>query len=203
MSLRKIAPIAIAALALQGSLVLAGQRSSAAEGKWLHVRIDGQSEETGKSEIVRVNLPLSMMSKALPLLKEQAMKEDGQKIELGDEEYDLAQLRQLWQAAKDTGDAEFVTVESEEESVKVARRGGLFLITVRGNGTAEEAEKHEAVDVKIPIDVVDALLSGSGEELNFEAAIEALSRHSESDLIVVNDGTDRVRIWVDSKNVIE
>ena len=207
MNPRLTAPVAIAALALSGSLALAAHaQRSAVEGKWIHVRIDGTSDETGQAELVRINLPLSMMAKALPLLKEEAMKEGGgQTIEIGEQDYDLAQLRALWEAAKETGDAEFVTVQSGEESIHVARSGGHFLVTIRGNSKEIEgaASKPEAVDVKIPLDVVDALLSGSGQELNFEAAIEALARHTESDLILVNDGSDRIRIWVDSKNAVE
>ena len=66
-------------------------------------------------------------------------------------------------------------------------------VTVR----ASEDEDGADVNVQIPSRVVDALLSGEGEELNFRAAIEALAAEGEGELVTVNDDDDRVRVWVD------
>ena len=64
-------------------------------------------------------------------------------------------------------------------------------------GRATENEDGADVNVQIPSSVVDALLSGEGEELNFRAAIEALAAEGEGELVTVNDDDDRVRVWVD------
>ena len=200
-TLRKSAALALMTFAagawLAAPWAAAASKSSGFDGKWLHIRVDSKEAESGSPEIVRVNLPLSMIHSMMPYLKDQALKEtEGERIELGDHDLDMKQLRALWDAAKETGNAEFVSVQSEGESVKVARDGGQFLIKVRGD--AREDKPAESVDVRIPVDVVDALFSGEGEELNFEAAIQALARQTGADLILVNDGSDRVRIWIDS-----
>jgi hypothetical protein len=45
---------------------------------------------------------------------------------------------------------------------------------------------------------VSALFSSDGDELNFGAALEALSRRGEGELLTVNGNDETVRIWVDS-----
>ena len=42
-----------------------------------------------------------------------------------------------------------------------------------------------------------ALLSGSGDELNVQAALEELARSGEGDLLTVTGDDETVRIWVD------
>jgi hypothetical protein len=52
------------------------------------------------------------------------------------------------------------------------------------------------VRVEIPIDVVDALLSGDGEELNVRGAF-ALLQKRRGDIVRVNDVQSTVRVWID------
>jgi len=55
--------------------------------------------------------------------------------------------------------------------------------------------------VRFPLAVVDALFSGEPGELDLLAAVEALSRHGQGgDLVRVNDGDTKVRIWIDDIN---
>ena len=79
-------------------------------------------------------------------------------------------LRDLWRALTEVGDTEFVTVEGEGETVRIARAGDQ--ITVRVEERDEEGS--ETVDVQLPIVVVDALLSGNGDTLDVRAAVERL-----------------------------
>jgi ribonuclease HI len=52
--------------------------------------------------------------------------------------------------------------------------------------------------------VVDALLSNTkNNELDISAAIRALSDAGDALLITVEDASQHVRIWVDSKNASE
>jgi hypothetical protein len=48
--------------------------------------------------------------------------------------------------------------------------------------------------------VVAALLSGSGDELNVGAALEALVRRGEGELLTVNGDDETVRIWIDARS---
>jgi hypothetical protein len=67
----------------------------------------------------------------------------------------------------------------------------------------ERKGKATKADVKVPMSVVEALLSGPGDELNLVAAIRALALHGDTVLVEVKEGTETVRVWVDSKNTSE
>jgi len=46
--------------------------------------------------------------------------------------------------------------------------------------------------------VIEALLSRNDDQLDVGAAIQALVRQGEGELVTVNDDHDTVRIWVDA-----
>jgi hypothetical protein len=56
------------------------------------------------------------------------------------------------------------------------------------------------VEVKIPLSVVDALLSGGKNELDLVAGLRMLSSQGDTELVSVKDEESTVRVWVDSKN---
>ncbi|MGB8656093.1 MAG: hypothetical protein WCD23_16365, partial [Candidatus Acidiferrales bacterium] len=59
----------------------------------------------------------------------------------------------------------------------------------------------EQVDVTVPLKVVDALFSTAKDnELDVAAAIHALDDAGESLLVTVEDASQHVRIWVDSRS---
>ena len=49
------------------------------------------------------------------------------------------------------------------------------------------------------MEVVDALFSGEGDELNVKAAISQLQKRR-GDIVRVNDETSTVRVWIDEKS---
>ncbi len=53
------------------------------------------------------------------------------------------------------------------------------------------------VDVKVPQAVVEALLSGEGDEIDLAAAIRALAARGEGELVTVDNKDAKVRVWVD------
>jgi hypothetical protein len=55
------------------------------------------------------------------------------------------------------------------------------------------------VRVEIPVSLVDALLSGEGEEANIEAAIVELKKRR-GDIVRVQDDDSHVRVWIDEQN---
>jgi 2-keto-3-deoxy-L-rhamnonate aldolase RhmA len=104
----------------------------------------------------------------------------------------VADLRKAWSQLKATGDAEFATIEDKDQTVKIARTGAIVLIHV------EKHDGAESVRVEVPIDVVDALLSGPGDELDVRAALTQLQKRR-GDIVRVKDENSTVRIWIDEE----
>lgn len=162
--------------------------SAFAADRWLHVHVDEAGED---GEKVRVNIPLSIVEKILPVLETDEMKNGT--VHIGKEEMGNADLRKMWDAVKSLEDADFVTVQGTRQNVRVGKQAG-FLIVKADGGT----HKKGAVNARIPIRVVDALFSGNPDELNVVAAIKALGEYTDGDLVTVDDDDSHVRIWVDS-----
>jgi hypothetical protein len=161
---------------------------------WLHVRVD----EHGKSSKVRVNVPLTVVEAALEAAPHKIVDQGRIKIDLGHGDHDgeghhhlsLAEMRKIWASLKDAGDTEIVSVEEEDETVKVARKGDLVQVRVsRPNGKEE-------VHVDVPVGLVDAVLAGTGDSVDVKAVIREL-RGQRGDIVRVNDENSAVRIWID------
>jgi hypothetical protein len=155
---------------------------------WLHVEVNEGGEDASK---VNVNLPLSVAKIAL----EMAPKEFTDKAVEALKEHDvsIADIRKLWAEIKNAGNADFVTVQEGDETIRVAREDGWVRIRVEETG-----DEPERVRVDIPVGVVDALLSGDGESFNLLAAINELSGSS-GDIVHVEDGDEIVRVWIGSQ----
>ena len=177
MTKKTLSPLAI----LVAALMFAGS-AAGASNLWLHVTVD---EERGAK--VTVNLPLALAEKALPMLPRH------ERIHLGHGHHgglsDVEDLRELWAEVKSSPDMTFVTVQEDDENVKVWKEKGFLYVEVR------EGDGEEKVDVQVPLEVVDALFSG--DEINFEAAVQALAERGGGQLVSVKDGQDDVRVWID------
>ena len=119
--------------------------------------------------------------------------------------------RALLAAIKDTKDGEFVTVQSQDNDVQVAKQGGYMLVHVvekrwhEGKDGKEikdgKSTEKSRVEVKVPMKVVEALFSAGKDELDVLAALRALSAHGgDTELVSVKDEENTVRVWLDSKN---
>lgn len=173
----------LAAAALIALFAAAG--AAAADELWLHVAVD----EGPEGARVRVNLPLTMAETAIGMIPEEELR-DG-KIRFEDTDLTVADLRRLWRDLEDSPDATFVEVEEANQKVLVSKSRGYLLVK------AMEGEQDQHVDVRIPATVVDALLSGEGEELDVAAAVRALASHGSGELVTVTDKETQVRVWVD------
>jgi hypothetical protein len=146
---------------------------------------------------VNVNVPLSMAEKILPTLNKGNL-HNGH-VTIGSTEMNDVDIRALLDALRTSPDNEFVTVKEKDQDVRVAKSNGNLVVHVR-----DGAKGGEKVDITIPMKVVDALLSNSkNNELDISAAIRALSDAGDALLITVEDASQHVRIWVDSKNASE
>lgn len=155
---------------------------------WLHVEVNEGGEKASK---VNVNLPLSVAKVALAMAPKQFTDKAVEK--LNEHDLSIADIRSLWAEIKNAGNAEFVTIQEADETVRVAREDDWVRVRVDNTG-----EKPERVMVDIPIGVVDALLSGDGENFNLLAAINELEGNP-GDIVNVTDGDETVRVWIGSQ----
>ena len=180
---------AIRILSLAVALAAFAGAAAADSDLWLHVSVDGHHGEK-----VRVNLPLSLVEAAIPMIPDEHF-HDGE-FRLDDIHWghghhmSVEELRSLWNELKSSPDMTFVTVEEHDETVRVSKSGDYLLIDTEEDGDT-------SVEVRVPLAVVDALLSGDGESLDIRAAIEALAAHGEGELVAVNDRDEQVRVWID------
>ena len=151
---------------------------------------DGDDGDEGADFDVNINLPLSAVAPLLSLVSHGALFD--RLLDLAGDEVNVGAMRDLWRAIAGVGEAEFVAVDGEDETVRIARTGDQINVQV------EECEEDgaETVDIRIPVAVVDALLSGDGETLNVHAATAQLGE-LRGDIVRVNGGEHQVRVWID------
>jgi VCBS repeat-containing protein len=173
-------------------VLLVGSSIAAAQDKWLHVRV----EETGEDEeSVKVNVPLSLIGTVLPMIETNELQNGRVKLE-DDLELTVPQIREIWQTLKTQGDYEMASIQNKDVNLRISMEGNTIFVRT-ADGSAEK------ISVTVPGEVMDALLSGSENELNVKAAVEALSQHASGDLVTVEDGSSLVRIWVDNSSTSE
>lgn len=176
-------------LTLVGMAFLTG--AMGATNSWIHVRVDSE-----KGEKVRVNVPMSLVSTVLPIVQEKGLantKIHGNHIQLGNSELTIGELREIWNSLRQNGSGELANVETEDNKVNVFM-DGQYLRVESSEGSGEK------VHVKVPVNVVDALLSGTGDELDLMAAVNALAELGDQQLVEVQADNSTVKIWIDSKN---
>jgi hypothetical protein len=225
---RYFALAAAAALLLLPLATFAQTSSSSTADRWLHVRVVSSD---GRGETVRVNVPLDLAEKILPAINKERLHSG--KVRITSADCDGVDIKAILEAVRTSKDGEFVTVQSNDADVRVAKQAGYLLIHVTDksgkhhmghhmhkfdksddspakNDKSEKPEKSESatareskVEVKVPMKVVDALFSAGKDELDVLAALRALSASGDAELVSVKDDENTVRIWLDSKNVSE
>lgn len=205
-----LAPIAAIAPAQE---VTINSSSASTSERWLHVRV---IDTHHKGETVRVNVPLEMAEKVLPAINKDRLRNG--KVQINRSDIEGVDLRALLDAVRSSRDGEYVTVQSNEDDVRVAKQAGYMVVHVTEKGSksskldkdkdekaAEKSDKsyeRSRVDVKVPMKVVEALLSAGKDELDVVAALRALSAHGgDTELVSVKSDDSTVRVWLDSKNV--
>jgi hypothetical protein len=185
-------------------------QTSAKSDQWIHVRVE--SKDDG-GETVRVNVPIDMAVKVLPAIQHEPL-HDG-KVHIDNGHMNDVDLRTLLDAVRSAKDGEYVTVQGAEDDVRVSKNGGYLYVHVTeknraGAESKESAGKQsnakpvkakESVEVKVPMKVVDALLSAGKNELDIVAGLQALSSTGDTELVTVKNQENTVRVWIDSKNV--
>ena len=97
-----------------------------------------------------------------------------------------------------------MTVESEDENVKVMRKGDLVQVFVdkkaKPGKDGKAAKGGEEVRVEVPVSLVDAFLSGEGEEGNIQAAVGGAAEAARRHRARARTTTSNVRVWIDEQN---
>jgi hypothetical protein len=168
--------------------------TSASKDRWLHVRVISTD---AKGETVRVNVPLELAEKVLPAINKDRL--HAGKVKIDDAHVNDVDLRALVEAIRTTKDGEFVTVQSNDCDVRVAKLNNHLIIHVLDKENSKKSE----VEVKVPMKVIDALFSAGKDELDLVAALHALSTQGDTELVSVKDHENTVRVWLDSKNVTD
>ena len=152
---------------------------------WFHVEV---KENKTEPKYVKVNLPLSMVDVALNVIQDKKLNKG--KFKLPTDDVSIADMRKIWSELKKTGNAEFVTVQQKNETVRVAKDGNYVVVKITEN-------KKQKVDLRVPVSVVDALLAGSGDELDIKGALLAMQKQNAGEILTVNDNDTQVRVWID------
>jgi hypothetical protein len=185
--LRSLAVVFLSATMVTG---MATAVLAAPAERYLHIKVDDPS----KGESVNVNVPLSVAEKILPTVNKGSL-HNGH-VTIGKADLNDVDVRAILDALRTAQDNEFVTVKEKDQEVRVAKLNGNIIVHVRDAG--KDGQK---VDVTVPMKVVDALLSTAKEnELDVAAALHSLSVAGDALLVTVQDATQHVRIWVDSRN---
>jgi hypothetical protein len=173
-----------------GMMVLVAPLMAAPAEKYLHVNV----EDPTKGEDINVNVTLSMAEKILPAINNHDL-HDG-KVSIHSAEMNGVDVRAVLDAVRTAPDNEFVTIKDKDSDVRVAKANGNIIVHV-----IDKKNKEQKVDVTVPLKVVDALFAtAKNNELDIAAALRALSDAGDVLLVTVEDSSQKVRIWVDSRS---
>jgi predicted lipoprotein with Yx(FWY)xxD motif len=188
--------LVFAASAILGQPAAFGQTSATPKTeRWLHVRVINSDN---KGETVRVNVPLDLAESVLPTINKDHLHNG--KVTIDQAHLNDVDLHALMAAVRNAKDGEYVTVQGTDQDVRVAKEGGRLLVHVKDKSRGDHS-KHSEVEIKIPMHVIDALLSAGKDELDVVAALHALGQQGDTELVSVKDEGSTIRVWLDSKNV--
>ncbi len=161
-----------------------------AQSPWIHIEVD---ENDADESHVKVNLPLSVVQIALEAAPEKIVDDGRIRMRHFDEDLDVDDLRRMWNELRSATESDWVSVQERDETVSIRREGDQVLVEV------DDRKDKDSVRLQLPVAVVDALFSGDGEELNLKEAIAAL-KSLRGDIVRVDNGETKVRIWIDEKD---
>ncbi|MFN2442372.1 MAG: hypothetical protein ABR517_06785 [Thermoanaerobaculia bacterium] len=168
--------IALVALTTLPSAARAG-------AEWLHIEI--RESEWRRASVV-VNLPVSSLAQAIPLLPESRLRTS--RIQIRDAGIREYQLREIISSLVSTGAA---SCDCDGRSITAVVDGELVRFDV------EQTWGDERVTASVPLDVVRALGGGAGPGLDYLAALKVVVAHGGGELALLTADDTRVRIWLD------
>jgi len=162
-----------------------------AEDRWLHVRV---VEQDADGQRVSVNIPMQMIEALVPTIETRELHNG--RLSLDTDFAGEFDLRELILALRDAPDADFIRIQGEDESARVAKEDGFLIVNVD--------ERHgDHVRVRLPLDVVEAMVVDDANELDLIAGLRALARYDGDDLVSVESDDVSIRVWIDSSETGE
>lgn len=183
--IRKYLPVALLVLGM-GALQARAAHAAGTDDLWIHIRV-----LDAKDGRVSINLPISVVERMGNVMPS-GSKGDS-KLRFDDEDITVSELREIWTELRKRPDATFIDVEETDSKVRVGKVAGDLVVRAHERAGG----RNEQVEMKIPGTVVDALLSSPGEQLNVGAALKALARAGEGEIVTVTGDGETVRIWID------
>jgi ribonuclease HI len=181
------------ALPLLAVILLGAVVWAASPDRYLHVRVSNPTTH----ELVRVNVPLALAEKVIPAINHGQLHNG--KIQVGNFNADSVNVRAILDALKTAPEGEFVTVQNNDSDVRVAKEHGQLVVHIVDKSKNNDGKQN--VDVTIPWAVAQALISNTSEnQLNIEAAIQALEAAGDVTLVTVAGHDGNVRVWIDSSS---
>jgi hypothetical protein len=178
-----------------GAAALVFCAAAGAETQWFHITVN---ERDGDHTKVNIHLPLNLVRTVAPFLAAEIRESNdrhGQHLRIDHREVSVPELREMWRALRDAGDAPFVDVRSDRQTVRISRAGEYLHI--------KALDGRDKVDIRVPSRVVDALLSGEEGEFEIDAALRVLAEQGAGELVRVDSDDTDVRIWVDGQRPAE
>lgn len=162
-----------------------------AQTPWIHIEVEEMGDEDNH---VKVNVPLAIVEIAAEAAPEKILSKGQLDLALYEDGIEVEDLRRMWQAVRDTADSDLLSIEGSNETVRIRREGDRVLLDVN------DSESSGNVRIRVPVTVVDALLSGESEKLDVRAALEELRKSEAGEIVTVDDQDTRVRIWIDERD---
>ena len=218
-TVRRAALAVMTAFVASGAAIGLHAEQSQQVQPWVHLDMTGETT-------MSLNLPLAAIEAAMAMAPEAIVDGDGQLQLGGDREIPVTAIRAAWAQLREAGDVEIANIREDRQSVRIAREGDTLVVDVTGTddedaeheGDTDEAGAEDHADdegaghdgdrrgrgrgfvgevqVRVPVSVVDALLSGAGETLDLRAAIQELSS-LRGEMVQVNHPEGSIRVWID------
>jgi hypothetical protein len=181
----------LTAVAALGILAAAPLSPAAPADRYLHVQV---SDSSKNGEDVNVNVPLALAEKVLPTIDKGPMHQG--RVQVPNDAFQGIDIRTIIDAVRTSPDSQIASVKQKDEDVEISKAGDNIVIHVK-----EAKAKGDNVNVTVPISVVDALFSGTRkDELDVAAALNALDKAGDTFLVTVENASEHIRVWVDTKN---
>jgi len=181
---RPIRSAATLLLAVAVALLAAQVPAAASDALWLRVDVTRSGDEGGR---IKINVPLSLMEVVI----ESA---DGEKffhpMDVANGHIDIAKM---WQSIRDMASEEIVTIEAEDEVIKVWKDREYFRVDVN------DADEGATVEVKIPIGLMDYMFNSERTGFDFQALVRTLRGYAPLQLVKVVSNDENVAVWIEER----
>jgi len=177
--------------------VLASAGTLGASELWLHVRVD---EDGPRDTRVRVNLPFSLIERALPLVpdlepgRHDCWRSHGHQgtVRIDGEEIGVEELREMLANMESAADGTRFQHEMEWETVTYYKDRDLVRLETRNRKYDDDVS-----NIRVPLGLVRSLIAPEGQTVSFREVSRWLVERGEGEILLVDDDRTRVRVWVD------